>query len=249
MFQVAVCDDEFQIHKLLKEYFYKLHLSSSYEFDVRYFSSGENLIQYHKDDSSHRFHILIMDIEMKGKNGLETARSIRALPDRDAQLMFLTSYPQYMMDSFDVQTAQYAMKPLCYAEFQMKLLKICHYISTTVSRFFLFKGEDGQLVIRAADIIALVKIKQTLIQNRIRIVTINGEYCATGTLTGYMDKLGAHFLSVHRSIIINLEHVSRFNSFSVVMSNHEEFPVGRTQSKTLKVAYTHYMTAHFRERG
>lgn len=49
---------------------------------------------------------------MGGINGIQTARQIRSLKHLDEQIMFLTSYPEYMVESFDVMTFQYLIKPI-----------------------------------------------------------------------------------------------------------------------------------------
>lgn len=42
----------------------------------------------------------------------ETAQLIREFPDRNVLIVFITSYPEYMQDSFDVQAFQYLTKPI-----------------------------------------------------------------------------------------------------------------------------------------
>ncbi|MFD2878861.1 hypothetical protein ACFTAO_27485 [Paenibacillus rhizoplanae] len=76
----------------------------------------------------------------------------------------MSSYPEYIMDSFDVQTFQYLLKPVPYELFQDKILKLCSYIHSSPNRFFTIKVEDDQVVLRRPDIIAIVKIKHSLAQ-------------------------------------------------------------------------------------
>ncbi|MNL78594.1 LytTr DNA-binding domain protein [compost metagenome] len=54
---------------------------------------------------------------------------------------------------------------------------------------------------------------------------------------------------IHRSIIVNLEHVRRFTATSVVMSNDEEYPLGRSQSKAIKDVYAQYVLEELKGRG
>ena len=60
-------------------------------------------------------------MEMPGRNGIETAQEIRNLPDRNVLIAFITSFPEYMQDSFDVQASQYLTKPISYELFEQKL--------------------------------------------------------------------------------------------------------------------------------
>jgi len=244
LFKIAVTDDDVEIHKLLKQYFLKLSMDTDYAFEVHYFFSGEGLLRYCGDQSPHCFQALFLDVEMGGMSGLQTAQQIRSQPDRDVIIMFLTSYPEYMMDSFDVQAFHYLIKPLSYELFKTKTLKLCSYILSSVNRFFTIKMDKEQIILRNSDIIAIVKIKHCLVQNKLKIITAQHQYVITGTLLEYSKKLDDLFLLIHRSVIINLEHIRKFTTVSVVMSNQDEFQIGRSQSKSIKDAYAHYMTAH-----
>jgi two-component system, LytTR family, response regulator LytT len=249
LLRIAVCDDEKKEHELLKEYLPRLMKSTAYSFEIQYFTCGEELLHYYNQQSSYPFHILLMDIELRGLNGIEVAKKIRALPDREVQIIFLTNYPQYVMNSFDVQPFHYLIKPVDYEYFEAKIIKLCNYIISSVNRFLMIKTEDGHMVIKNSDVIAIVKIKHSLAKNRLKIITSTQHYIISGTILEYISKLNRPFMLIHRSVIVNLEHVHKFTATSVVMHNQEQFPIGRTQAKEVKEAYAYYMIAQFKERG
>ncbi|WP_340024240.1 response regulator transcription factor [Paenibacillus sp. FSL K6-1096] len=250
MFHVGVCDDDAEVLGKLKQYFAQLSLVADYSFDVHYYPSGEALLkQYRAMQGEYAYHLLILDVEMTGISGIETAQAIRSIPDWDVQIIFLSSYPEYIMASFDVQTFQYMLKPVPYSLFKSKILKLCRYIDSCSNRFVTIKVEDGQVVLRRPDIIAIIKIKHSLAQNKLKVITSTQEYIINGTLQACSNKLGPQFLTIHRSIIVNLEHVRRFNSSTVVMCNDEEYPIGRSRSKTVKDVYAEYMLEDLQRRG
>lgn len=248
MFHMAVCDDEKKELILLKEYLPRFTKRTAYSFETQYFSCGEELLHSYHEQMSYPFHILLLDVELKGLNGIEVAKKIRALPDRDVQIIFLTNYPQYVMDSFDVQAFHYLIKPVAYELFEAKMSKLCNYIVSSVNRFLMIKTEDGHMVIKKSDIIAIVKIKHSLAKNRLKIITSRQHYIISGTLSEYIGKLNRPFMLIHRSVIVNLEHVHKFTATSVFMDNQEQFPIGRTLAKEVKEAYAYYMIAQFKER-
>jgi two-component system response regulator LytT len=55
-----------------------LSLKFNIEFDIETFNSEEQFVAHYEDRGS-PFHILILDVEMNGLNGIETARKIRDL--------------------------------------------------------------------------------------------------------------------------------------------------------------------------
>ncbi|GIP21122.1 LytTR family DNA-binding domain-containing protein [Paenibacillus sp. J22TS3] len=247
MFRVGICIDETNSRKQLEQFLIKLSKTTSYSFEIKLFSSGESLIQYYRDHGSYAFHILILGIVLEGMSGIETARYIRLIPDRDVQIIFFTSHPEYMLESFEVQPFQFLLKPISYDIFKNNMVSICNYIISSVSRFLTVKTEEGQTVIKTSDIIGLIKIKQTLTQNKIKVITADQQYIISGTLHEYLKKLSYPFLLIHRSVIINLEHVHRFNASYVVMSNNDQMPITRAYVKQLKSIYALYMLNHFRE--
>ena len=66
--QIAVCEDEKEIGDLLAEKSGKLYP----EAELSLYQSGEELLLSEKEPD-----ILLLDIQMPGKNGMETAKELR----------------------------------------------------------------------------------------------------------------------------------------------------------------------------
>ena len=56
------------------------------------------------------FHMYLLDIEMEGADGLETAAKIREA-DSDAVIIFMTSHAELMSEAFEVLAFQFIIKP------------------------------------------------------------------------------------------------------------------------------------------
>ena len=98
---IAICDDENRIlthtSSLIDIYQFQ-HLDTNLSVDC--YTSGESLLENYTQPR--QYHILLLDIEMPGMNGIETARQIRNTIDRNAIIVFISSYPEYMQESFSV---------------------------------------------------------------------------------------------------------------------------------------------------
>ena len=81
---------------------------------------------------------------MPGRNGIETAEEIRKIPDRNVIIAFITSYPEYMQDSFDVQASQYLTKPISYELFEQKLEKMLAYIGELETNITVISQKMGR---------------------------------------------------------------------------------------------------------
>jgi two-component system LytT family response regulator len=65
--------------------------------------------------------LLFLDIQMDGLNGLEVARS---LPAKPPLVVFVTAYDQYAVEAFEVQAADYLLKPFDEERFARTLERV-----------------------------------------------------------------------------------------------------------------------------
>jgi two-component system response regulator LytT len=241
VYRVAICDDQEKQRELVKTMLITLSVKSNIDFDLVLFDSGEQLVSHY--ESNHApFHILILDVEMNGMTGIQAARAIRNLNNLDEQIIFLTSYPEYMVESFDVITFQYLLKPIAPTVFEEKIIKLCQYFQAQDKKFMVIKSAYEEVVLRYDDIIGIEAAKSLTIKSKLNVITSAQTYESKGIIADYALALKDHnFLQVHRSIIINLLHVKKFASSSVLMSNGMEFPIGRSKIKEVKDFYTKFM--------
>ncbi|MNC58963.1 LytTr DNA-binding domain protein [compost metagenome] len=79
-------------------------------------------------------------------------------------------------------------------------------------------------------------------------LTISQESIMTrGVLAEYIQNLGAPFLQIHRSVIINLNYIRRMTNSTVVMINNIELPIGRTKIKIVKEKLARYLTMGYND--
>ncbi|WP_054941816.1 LytR/AlgR family response regulator transcription factor [Paenibacillus ihuae] len=241
MYRVAICDDEEIQRELVKSILIALSIKTNVEFDIELFSSGEQLLSHYERNEA-PFHILILDVEMGEMNGIQTARKLRSLNHLDEQIVFLTSYPEYMIESFDVITFQYLIKPIAPEILEEKIIKLYQYFQAQDKKFMVVKSGYEEVVLRYDDIIGIEAAKSLTIKSKLNIITTSQTYESKGIIADYATALrDSNFLQIHRSILINLLHVKKFASGVVLMSNGMELPIGRSKVKEVKDFYTKYM--------
>ncbi|SFE68961.1 two component transcriptional regulator, LytTR family [Paenibacillus algorifonticola] len=247
MYRVAICEDEQQQRELVRSMLIALSIKSNIEFEIELFSSGEQLLSHYEREET-PFHILILDVEMNGLNGIQTARKIRGLNRLDEQIVFLTSYPEYMVESFDVMTFQYLLKPVAPSILEEKIMKLCQYFQALHKKFLVIKSAYEEVVLKYDDIIGIEAAKSLTIKSKLNFITSHGTYESKGILADYAAALkDSNFLQIHRSIIINLLHVKKFASGVVLMSSGLELPIGRSKIKEVKDFYTKFMIMRVNE--
>lgn len=107
---LAICDDEMSDMKILTTHIEHYNIESNDNIIVSTFSSGTKLLQAHKTTP---FDIVLLDIEMPETDGMQIAKLLRDIDDH-LYIIFTTSYPEYMQDSFEVQPFQFLTKPISY---------------------------------------------------------------------------------------------------------------------------------------
>ena len=106
--KIAVCDDDNlfvqQTGQAVQEWAQERELSAS----VFSFDNGDSLLNAY---AAEKFDILLLDIMMPLFTGMELAHAIREI-DAAAKIIFLTSSPEFAVESYEVKASGYLLKPL-----------------------------------------------------------------------------------------------------------------------------------------
>ncbi|MBR2565406.1 MAG: response regulator transcription factor [Paenibacillus sp.] len=241
MYHIAICDDDGQQRELVRHLLAAFSLKTNMEFHVTMFSSGEELLDHYVNQKD-SFHLLILDVEMGGMNGIQTANEIRKMKNMDVQIMFLTSYPEYMVQSFDVMTFQYLIKPIQAHVLEEKMIKLHQYFQAMDKKYVVIKSDYDDLMLKYEDILWIEVVKSLTIKNKLKIMTRDHTYETKGILSAYASTMKDHgFMQIHRSVLINLMYVHKFTGAQVTMLDGTSLPIGRTKIKEVKDTYTKYM--------
>ena len=104
--KIAVCDDNAVFRSSVKteieQYFQSLDVL------VCEYDSGESLLKAMKGIT---FDLILLDIEMDGIDGLETARCIRK-DDTQVPIVLLTSHTEFALEGYEVNAFRFLPKPL-----------------------------------------------------------------------------------------------------------------------------------------
>ena len=108
--QIALCDDEEVYHEKIKELIkqYK-QLHSDRTLSLSFFSSGRELINHVDEYGS--FDLYILDCIMPEMNGIELGNALK-MRDNAGLLLYLTTSPDFALDSYRVEAFDYLLKPV-----------------------------------------------------------------------------------------------------------------------------------------
>lgn len=98
MIKIAIVEDDLvqcrELNDHLKEYFNWINKAIS----VESFESGDKFLETF---DPHKFHMIFMDIEMPGTDGMTVSKKLRKT-DENVLLLFVTNLAQYALESYEV---------------------------------------------------------------------------------------------------------------------------------------------------
>ena len=118
MIRIAIVEDEAAVREQLTGYVQRYTRQYGTTFEVTEFSDGVEIL----DEYRPMYDIVLLDVEMKHLDGMETAQRIREL-DKDVVLIFITNMAQYAIKGYAVGALDYVLKPVPYFAFSQQLQK------------------------------------------------------------------------------------------------------------------------------
>lgn len=193
---IVICEDEVHfathLNDIVQRYLQQKELSASILMD----SSGEGFLR-----SGSTPDIILMDIKLSGKNGMDIMRQLRET-GCTSPVIFITAYPEYVFQAFDVDAIQYLEKPINQTKLFSALDKAWNRAVSDCEKTILLTNKATISKVRIKDIVYCeVFNHQTILH------TMTGQYSYSGTLDSLELKLDNHFFRCHRSYLVNLDYV------------------------------------------
>ena len=169
--------------------------------------------------------VIFLDIQMPQITGMAMAKSLQNPP----KIIFTTAYRDFAVESYEVNAIDYLVKPISFERFFQAIQKLKSSSDTLAtpnqasSETLLIKADKKQFVIKLSDIQYIENIKDYVI-----VHTPHQDLISYQTMQQVIGALPiTDFLRIHRSFIINLNHLKAFNHSNVFVAENE-IPIGRT---------------------
>jgi two-component system response regulator AlgR len=142
--------------------------------------------------------VLLLDISMPGISGVELARRLRQLP-LAPQLVFTTAHEQYAVDAFELDAADYLLKPVRLERLRQALEKAAQRCGKrpVIEAHFTVRHRDRLLNIPFSAV-RYLKAEQKYIS----LVTADDEYLLDDSLVALEQRLGDCVLRIHRNCLV-----------------------------------------------
>lgn len=183
--------------------------------------------------------VIFLDIDMNDMNGLELRRQ---LGNRQV-CIFITSYPDYALETFELAAFDYLVKPLNSSRFDTTMERLQQYLNikhkaqlfeySLGGNTIFIKDGHHQIKVHLHDILYLEALKDYT-----RIITTNNRYCVLGLLGNLLQETAFKaFIRIHRSYAVQRHFINKITAQEVFL-NDIALPVGRSYKEALEALKT-----------
>ena len=231
MLQIAIVEDDFSERKRIRECLSFLEQEEGLSFVVREFETGAAFLDKYRPE----YDIVLMDIEMPGINGLETARELRQM-DGEVILIFVTNMAQFALYGYEVEALDFILKPINRYSFALKLKRAVSRTGRKTEDYITIRMERESVSVRVASIRYLEVRGHYVVYH-----TTEGDYTEYTTLKEAAGRIGRDtFANTSRSFLVNLRYVDSVGK-DTVMIGKDEIQISRPQKKAFLSAMSEYM--------
>lgn len=187
-------------------------------------------------------HLIFLDIQLSGETGFDLLEVI----DNSIKIIFVTAYDEYAIRAFEVNAIDYLLKPVNPERLKVAIGRVINRDKTHNSETKNYEYSDSIYVRLNNYTSKFIKVSSISfiepVGNYSKIVTIEGRHCLVlKTLKQWQEELpDNNFIRIHRSSIINMEHVDRIEKKSntkhraYLKNLPEPLEVSRRYAKNLK---------------
>lgn len=220
---IGLLEDEPQSQKQFESTLRDWHSITKQDYFLQTFSCCSDLLSY----EIHKLDIIFLDIALSNKdNGIEAAKTIRNL-HYHGQIVFLTSYHEYVFKGYEVHALNYYLKPITLEHLSSCL---CFVSDNLEKKYYLYSQKGMTQKIPFQDILCFSGYL-----HNIRILTNENSYVQRIPFHD-LHKYGLpdYFVQCHRSEIVNLYHIQNLTRTEIVLSNQLHIAVSSTYAHSVR---------------
>ncbi len=208
-YKIGICDDSQVDTDYVASLVTDWAEQSGAEVELKAYPSAESFLFQYEEESD--YDILLLDIEMGQVNGMELARKIRQ-ENQAVQIVFITGYPDYMSEGYDVTALHYLMKPVSAGKLSEVLDRAVRMLARQPRSLVFDLGKES-LRVFAEDIVYGESQGHYILLH-----TKEQEYKFRMTFSELERQLGEGFYKCGRSYIVGLKYVRRITKTAVALA-------------------------------
>ena len=181
--------------------------------------------------------ILFLDIDMPSLNGLDFRKKAMEVP----VCIYITAHPEHAVESFELDTLDFIVKPIKIDRFTQTMSKIEDYMELK-HKAQLFESSIGGDVIYIKEGYTETKVKLheilylEALKDYTKIVTSTKKHCVLTSIGNLLKE--SHFQSfirTHRSFAVQKQYIEKKMTNELLLNNGVLIPIGRSYKDNLSL--------------
>lgn len=243
--KIVVCDDNrrdlAEIDGLLAKY---KKSNTDARFDVVQFTDSTTL--YQKIQEENDGDIYLLDMIMENKTGIDLGSLIQRM-DGQSAIIYITSSNDYALEAYHVHAIRYLLKPIREELFFEALdYAISNLSRTKKDAVFQVKTKKGLMSIPYPRIEYVENYSRTLnihLTNKTNIQSIFLRKSFDEEIQPLAED--KRFLHVHKSFLVNMDHIDQLTQKTILMESGKEIPVSKAKASDVKKDYLMYVSEKY----
>lgn len=198
------------------------------------FESAEDALPIIKKE---KIDILFLDIDMPGLNGIEFRKNALEIP----VCVFITAHPEHAVESFQIETLDFIVKPLKLDRFSQTMSRIEEFMEIKL-KASLFEASIGgdTIYIKEGHEQTKVKLHEILYLEALKdytlVITDKKRHCVLSSIGNLLkEDHFQSFIRIHRSFAVQKQFIQKINSTEILLNNNISVPVGRSYKDNLNL--------------
>lgn len=234
MYRVAICEDELIYREALEKDCSHILTRIKIEYRLSIFKGSEEFLDFVARNGM-EFDLLLLDIVMEGRNGMELAQMIRKT-DEKVTIIFITSNPEFALQGYDVKAMHYLLKPVSKEILGGLIQK--DYKTKYEKKYYIFENGAVKQKIWIEHILYL-EIKG----RKVEIVMKDEKFFYRGKLSMLLQQLPSEqFFRCHQSFAINIKHMKELTQKEVCAVDGKRIPISRKYTREILTAFMKHLS-------
>ncbi len=198
------------------------------------FDSAEDALLFIEEK---KVDILFLDIDMPDLNGIEFRKQALEIP----VCVFITAHPEHAVESFQIETLDFIVKPLKLDRFTQTVNRIEEFMEIKL-KASLFEASIGgdTIYIKEGHDQTKVKLHEILYLEALKdytlIITDKKRHCVLSSIGNLLkEDHFQSFIRIHRSYAVQKQFIQKMNSTEIILNNNVTIPVGRSYKENLNL--------------
>jgi two-component system LytT family response regulator len=179
--------------------------------------------------------ILFLDIDMPGLNGIDFRKKTQEIP----VCIFITAHPEHAVESFQIDTLDFIVKPLKLDRFTQTIKRIEEFMEIKL-KASLFEASIGgdTIYIKEGHEQTKVKLHEILYLEALKdytlIITDKKRHCVLSSIGNLLKETHFQsFIRIHRSFAVQKQYIEKKQVNDVLLNNGVCIPIGRSYKDNL----------------